>query len=605
MKQRRVHIRVAGRALIVLGLMLAMSAAAARAERYGDITVTTQSHAGGETDHGYAEYTYNVTNDSKTAAHQVMLWMEHRGGSASDHIYRISQSIRVEPGAKGQIQLLQPPLPMYSSSVGVAIDGTEQRRQLVSGSVEHMQRFMWGGAGGGGTSDIAVMHTRSVNQSNLRSRIDAEFGTPSTGGWSPAERQYVQNELPVDAWPQSWLAYSRFDVIAVTGDDMRRMPAAVRDAIVSYVQIGGTLAVFGPWEAPVSWQRTTGASQNYSVGFGRVIEIETSDMSQWTTTQVRTFGNEAAQTSKPFDHRLSVKAANNAFSVVDNLGVPVRGLFGLMLVFAVLIGPVNLVLLSKKKRRMWLLWTVPAISLAACGAVFTYNIFAEGWTVHSRTQTFTILDQNTHRAATIGWCAFYAPLAPGDGLHFSRQTELNPQVQTHRYTGSGNARSVDWTRDQHLASGWITSRVPAHFKLRKVDVERRRVDIAQLSDGHFTATNGLAVDIREFYYAAEDGTLYHAADIPAGEKVTLEIEASHPKVGTPPADALRRLYSDDWLNAVKVERIRDDIHRDRLLRRGDYVAILESTPFLEDALPGAVARPEPSVLYGITTVVRP
>lgn len=605
MKHSLAHIRVACGIFAVLCLFT-LNTGEARAEPYGDITVTTQSHASGSTDHGYAEYTFSVTNDSKTAAHDVTLWMQHEAGGGSDHIYRISQSIRLEPGAKGQIQLMQPPLPMYGSSVGVAIDGATQKRQVMIGGVEHMQQFMWGGSGGGGgTADFAVMHTRLINQSNLKTRIDAEFGAPTSGGWSANERQYVLNEFPVDAWPQSWLAYSRFDAVAVTGDDMRKMPPAVRGAIDAYVHVGGTLVVAGDWQAPASWPRSPGTSQGYYLGFGRVLQVAAADPTQWAASDVRALGEEAVLTGKPFDSRRGVTAANKAFSVVDNLGVPVRGLFGLMLVFAVLIGPVNLVLLSRKKRRMWLLWTVPAISLAACGAVFAYNVFAEGWTVHSRTQLFTILDQNTHRASSIGWCAFYAPLAPGDGLHFSRETELTPQVQNNRYRGGGNARSVDWTRDQHMVSGWITSRVPAHFMIRKDDVERRRIDIAQSPDGTFTATNGLAVDIRDLYYADADGTLYHAANIPAGDKVALAVDEAHPQIGVAPYDALRRIYSNSWLNAVNVEQVRDEIHRDRLLRRGDYVAVLESSPFLEDPLLGAVPRPEPSVLYGITTVARP
>ena len=43
--------------------------------------------------------------------------------------------------------------------------------------------------------------------------------------------------------------------------------------------------------------------------------------------------------------------------------MPVRGLFVLVLLFALGIGPVNLWLLSKYKRRIWLWWNVPAISL--------------------------------------------------------------------------------------------------------------------------------------------------------------------------------------------------------------------------------------------------
>ena len=61
-----------------------------------------------------------------------------------------------------------------------------------------------------------------------------------------------------------------------------------------------------------------------------------------------------------------------------------RGLLLVVLLFAVLIGPANLFILSRKRRQIWLFWTVPLLSLLASVSVFGYAAFAEGWTGFAR-----------------------------------------------------------------------------------------------------------------------------------------------------------------------------------------------------------------------------
>src|SRR5262249_57686222 len=118
--------------------------------------------------------------------------------------------------------------------------------------------------------------------------------------------------------------------------------------------------------------------------------------------------------------------------------------------------------------------TTPAVSLLTIFAVFGYMIVSEGWHGHLRTETLTLLDENSHHAVTIGRTGFYSPLTPGGGLHFSPETELMPQTgsmeEASIYTrgrrpssGSGSSCSLDWTQAQHLSRGWVNARTPAHF----------------------------------------------------------------------------------------------------------------------------------------------
>jgi hypothetical protein len=123
-----------------------------------------------------------------------------------------------------------------------------------------------------------------------------------------------------------------------------------------------------------------------------------------------------------------------------------------MLAFVIIIGPVNIIYLSRHKRRTQMLWTIPAISFATTLLVFAYSLLHEGITPDTRIVGMTVLDQTSHHAVTIGGTAFYCPLTPSGGLHFDFETEATPLIRIGY--GSGTAREVDWTQSQHLGRGW-------------------------------------------------------------------------------------------------------------------------------------------------------
>jgi hypothetical protein len=167
----------------------------------------------------------------------------------------------------------------------------------------------------------------------------------------------------------------------------------------------------------------------YHAGFGVcLVYRDPHHPTAWRPRQYEQFRQACSQTASALGPAQSAPDANRAFPVVANPETPVRPLFGLMLLFAVAIGPVNLYLLARTKRRIWMLWTVPAIALATCAAVFGTMLCLEGWHARIRTEGLTLLDESTGRASTIGWTAFYTPITPRGGLHFSPDTELAPQL---------------------------------------------------------------------------------------------------------------------------------------------------------------------------------
>src|SRR5262249_39488192 len=288
----------------------------------------------------------------------------------------------------------------------------------------------------------------------------------------------------------------------------------------------------------------------------------------------------------------SANDANALFPVVEDRGVPVRGLFAGMLVFAILIGPVNINLLTRKKRRLWLLWTVPVFSLLTCAAVFGFMLISEGWTGHVRAEGVTVLDEVSQRASSVSWLGVYSPITPGEGLHFGYDTEVTPQLKADFRRGDGSARTIDWTSGQHLQSGWVRALVPAHFTVRSSEQRLERLAVRREPDGTLKAVNALKAPLVKLWLADAAGKIHTAENVPAGKEAALK--ASDLRAGGK-EEALRQAFAGDWVALGK----RLSGRPEEVLRPGTYLAVLDGAPLLEQGLRSAQLRPGYSVVFGI------
>lgn len=408
----------------------------------------------------------------------------------------------------------------------------------------------------------------------------------------------LRAEAPITEWSENWLAYTPFDVVALHQKDLADMPAAVANALDNYLTAGGMVVVFGGRELPVTWtasseSRITGGS-THQIGFGRCWMLADSNPANIATNGIE-FLKTAAREQSAYWQMLPAdsSSANAQLPVVANLRVPTRGIVILMLLFILVVGPVNIFVLNRKQRRTWMLWTIPTLSFAATLLLFVYSLLREGITPDTRIVGLTLLDQTTHRAATVGAEAFYCPLTPSGGLNFEYDTEVTPQVPLAY--GSGTAREMDWTESQHLERGWVSARVPAHFHIRKVETRRERIQLLNEA-GQLKMVNGLGSPITELWLADANMNLYTAHSVAAGQKGSLlpvKLANTPEKLG---AAALRHAIGYTAQTNDLPERAF------KYLTPNTYIAVTESNPFLENAL-GTTNRPghtkTSAVIYGV------
>jgi hypothetical protein len=441
----------------------------------------------------------------------------------------------------------------------------------------------------------------------------SEGGNSSThggGGYNPATRMEtyatVRSEVAPALWGENWLSYTPYDGVMVTAGDLKASPPPATSALWRYVEGGGNLLILGESDVPEPW-RSRGRARladgwRYEVGLGHCCVSPGSAPGDLKRALADDFTRAVRAAAQAWLTLPDEQNANASFPVVSNFQVPVRGTVFVMLAFVLLIGPVNLLVLSRMNRRIWMLWTIPAISLLTCALVFAWSFFREGVTPYTRVAGLTLIDQVNSRATTLGAAALYCPLTPSGGLQYGFDTEVTPLLGQDyngfrgRSSSSGAQREVDWTQSQHLQRGWISARVPAHFYLRKSETRRERLQI-ETAGNQLTIVNGLGANIKSLWLADQGGRIYHAGEVEAGQKAALTSMMRSAKAGP---DNGPEAFEKKMGFAAQMPLASFDPMN--FLRPGSYIAELDRNPFLENGLGAGVKQERlrsSAVVYGI------
>jgi hypothetical protein len=428
---------------------------------------------------------------------------------------------------------------------------------------------------------------------------NASAGSYTRGrGMNADSVESLRAESPVSEWSDNWLAYSPFDAVVLNAADMRSMPPAVLGAIGDYLQAGGNIILSGKIDLPAAWHPSQKTNLRdgieYDVGFGRCFAFGFENLETLDPKSVQTLRDTVRDAARYWQSLPDDSgAANSVLPIVESLKIPTRGIVVIMLAFVIIIGPVNIIWLNRRKRRTWMLWTIPAISFATTLIVFAYSLLREGITPDTRIAGLTVIDQTSHRAATIGATAFYCPLTPSGGLHFDFGTEATPLVQIGN--GSGTSHEVDWTQSQHFTRGWVSARVPTFFHLRKSEARRERIQVTS-ENGKLQIINGLGAPIKSLWFADANMNIYEANGVAAGQKAGLiPSKLTQPSGKTGPVGLWHEIgfaAHADALNGSAGNYLKPDT----------YIAVLDGNPFIENAL-GSASSPKrtksSAVVFGI------
>ena len=171
-------------------LILLLLCLSAGADDFGDISASAQAMYTGDTFHGYSETRVTLQNRSSTQTHVVTLVFPNNSWNYGNAISRVSRSVKLAPGARAVVPLLQPPLPVSGDGMmRVEIDGGGGDPNLIRmpNANNHMNS---GRSPGGGLEAVALISrnldydaaTRVLNSGRGQFTAEMATGAPDAGG---------------------------------------------------------------------------------------------------------------------------------------------------------------------------------------------------------------------------------------------------------------------------------------------------------------------------------------------------------------------------------------------------------------------------------------
>ena len=485
---------------------------------YGDIAVESgvlmypeMEATRGYAMHGYAMHRIKIKNRSKNKTYRVTLRLPEGRASrkhAQNCLHSISKTIEIAPSTIECVTLFQPALPLYGILCAVYINGKRQQKVMPlalslsahgATPTPSPTAVMTGPLSGSSAlfipkvlktaSDYDGIMRRKVSEYLSNARIGAGKLTPlpkfiNAGHFDIRFRSALVGNNHFD---QSWLNYSPLEGVVYDDFYIKDTKPDTLLALRRYVECGGTLTLivrYGGRELPDSLARFDRRLKNrrvfentyerFDMGFGVFHLVAKNSESRQIPDSAVAIPESWYEAEAAWHQLHTAYGANQVLPMAEPIDsrASYQRFFFLMLILAVLIGPANLYLLKRIKRREWVYWTTPAVSILACGAFVLYASVAFGWHQQTRVVSLTHLDQISGRAATIGWAAYYSPLKTAAELRFDENTELTPLA-----FGGNLVGSIDWTDGQRLTGGWVPARIPRHFKLRKNEDRLERIDL--------------------------------------------------------------------------------------------------------------------------------
>ncbi len=608
---------------------------------YGDIAVLSgiKMYPTIVSNRGYAMRRFKIENKSLDQTYRVTLRIpaDRFAGrtSPAPRLHTVSKTIDVEPSTMEYVTLFQPAVSLFGRECAVMIDG--QRQEQPVEMLTDLYRYHASPSSALSTSATAQLVSSPdpyepkvfITNYNASAYIPmihnktSEFLSRSTAGGKKLAHPVIINANNFEnrfnfmlsrnaekftagsSSKLSWLHYSPLEGVVYDTFYVEKLTPEAFLVLRRYVECGGTLTLivddvldrYGGKELSEGLEQFDRRLKNrrvfentyerFDMGFG-VFHLVAQDSETGQIPDSAVAIPETWYEAEDAWHRLhTAYGANQVLPMAEPVDErsSFQRFFFLALFLAVLIGPTNLYILKRMKRREWVYWTTPAASILACGAFVLYASVAFGWYQQTRVVSLTHLDQQTGRAATIGWAAYYSPMTSGTELRFDKNTELTPLA-----FGGNLVGSIDWTDGQRLTGGWLPARIPRHFKLRKNEDRPERINFKK-EGGNIGIVNRLGSRVKALWYADHDGKVYQAADIPNGAESVLT-ETKGVKIGL---KKLRDVYvCQDWVAEIEAVRASPTAY----LQPGQYFAELEENAFVEKALKGAKAKLSISLVIG-------
>ncbi|MDP4626247.1 MAG: hypothetical protein NWT08_14050 [Akkermansiaceae bacterium] len=421
------------------------------------------------------------------------------------------------------------------------------------------------------TDQPCVLLSESLYTPN-GSALDTEISTRTTSSSYGRSGTGFSAKFDPKQLPDDWRAYSGYDTIMLTQADWADVPPGPRNAIISWVRLGGQLVLYTTAKPTLA---ALGLPQDSS--FGKIwiekikadlrlnpkVTVNLATTRRGTQTRIESIINDF-ESAWPIEDEFGEKSFNYVLFVI------------ILIAFGVLVGPVNLFVFAKSGRRHRLFITTPIISIATSLILVGLIILQDGFGGNGtrivlmevrpdENQNAAFIHQEqfsrsgvmTSPSFTVDAPALIAPVP----IATSRWARL-----TTNYDSSGTY-DLQPTDGKLFASGdWFQSRSEQGQLITAVIPTRGRIEAGSAPD---TLISTFEFPIETLLYKDASGEWFRAENVTKGQRIKLT--ATDPTIIQPILNGLNARFSTRNRSYLKKVSDRDD----------HFIAITDQAPAIE------------------------
>lgn len=422
-----------------------------------------------------------------------------------------------------------------------------------------------------GSDQPCVLLSESLytpNGSALDTEINSRSSSHSYGGSGEGfSAKFDPKRLPDD-----WRAYSGYDTIMLTQDDWADVPPGPRNAIVSWVRLGGQLVLHttaSPTLAALGLPEDTSFGKIWIEKIKPDLRLDPKATVNLATsrrgaqTRIESISNDFER-SWPIESDFGEKSFNYVLFVL------------ILIAFGILVGPVNLFVFAKSGRRHRLFITTPIISIATSLILVALIILQDGFggkgtrivlmevrpdenqnAAFIHQEQFSRTGVMTSPSFSIDTPALIAPVP----IASSRWARL-----TTDYDSSGTY-DLQPSDGKLFASGdWFQSRSEQGQLITAVIPTRGRIEAGSAPD---TLISTFEFPIETLLYKDASGQWHRAENITKGQRIKLT--ATDPTMIQPMLNGLNARFTER--NRTYLNKVND--------RNDHFIAITNKAPGIE------------------------
>jgi len=517
---------------------------------YPDTFVEVQSVFGAVAKQGSLPYRITIRNHSgKDRVWTVKMGEGNFGRSLTT---RASFRIEVEEGAEVQREVILAFAPAFLAYDYRNLEITVSATGLAEEKRDHGEQT---------PQDFPLLGiSKSLAQRSL-TRLDDVVKNQNSSNPSFA-KVFEPEQLPVD-----WLGYTGLDAVLLDEPAWRGLAAAQRQALVAWVRLGGRLDLYGETAIdpttlglPFTETKARDGSRSLSLGIVKLSLWDGKELPDSVVNFYRTLPQASQALERDF---------NNDWKLQSDFGTkefnPIL-VFILLLIFAILVAPVNLFYLAKPGRRHRLFITTPIISVVTCLLIILVILFIDG--VGGKGTRVILADLQPGQGETRVYLSQEQISRTGVMLSSSFEADqpydLNPvnlpESQFNPFSHSGQRPSTYEISDGRFDGEFFRSRSEQGFAIRAVEPGRARIEYSGEENGIPVLISNLSQEIVALQYRDAKGTLWKSPDV-----------TSVSPGGMIPLEKMEKEVWPDWIRETterfsearqgRVKNLQSDRHR--------------------------------------------